>query len=83
MSGRIHATYLLETAYEVEQAVAVIAGEQSSGTFVTVPGETPELRARFGARVESIELLGTANQPSLPGAGAPTGAWRRVRFELS
>lgn len=83
MHERIHATYLLETAYEVEQAVAVIAGEQSCGTFVAVPGETPELRDRFGARVEAIELLDVVGQPSLPGAGAPSASWRRACFELS
>jgi hypothetical protein len=28
-----------------------MAGEQSSGTFLPVPGETPELKARSAARV--------------------------------
>ncbi len=37
---RISATYLIETPLAVEQAAAVLAGEQSSGTFVPVPGET-------------------------------------------
>ena len=54
---RILATYLIETPYAVEQAAAVLAGEQSSGTFVSVPGETDELKTRFAARVEEIELL--------------------------
>ena len=31
-----------------------MAGEQSTGTFIRVPGETSELRARFAARVEQI-----------------------------
>ena len=34
-----------------------MAGEQSTGTFVRVPGETEELRERFRARVERIEEL--------------------------
>ena len=37
---RILATYLVETPHPVEHAVEVLAGEQSSGTFTRVPGET-------------------------------------------
>ena len=51
---RIKATYFIETPLPVEKAAAVLAGEQSSGTFVAVPGETEELKQRFAARVESI-----------------------------
>lgn len=36
---RVFAEYLIETPYDVEQASAVLAGEQSSGTFVSVPGK--------------------------------------------
>ncbi|MCZ7532690.1 MAG: ribulose-bisphosphate carboxylase large subunit family protein [Acidimicrobiia bacterium] len=35
----------------------LMAGEQSSGTFVTLPTETPELRQRVAARVESLTHL--------------------------
>ena len=45
----------------------MLAGEQSSGTFVAVPGETEELRRRFGAQVEKVTHLDTVGQPSLPG----------------
>ncbi len=65
------ATYLIETPHALEHAAAVIAGEQSSGTFVSVPGETNELKERFGAQVRSIEALGTVETPSLPGSKAP------------
>jgi ribulose-bisphosphate carboxylase large chain len=41
---RITATYYIETPYAPEQAATVLAGEQSSGTFVAVPGETEELK---------------------------------------
>lgn len=82
---RIYARYWLETAYPVEAAAAVMAGEQSAGTFVRVEGETDELRAAHGAIVESIELLDTVTSPSLPGAGKPKGAvqWQRAHVELS
>src|SRR5687768_12423017 len=52
---RFTATYRAKTTVPLEKAAAVLAGEQSSGTFVTVPGETAELRARFAARVERID----------------------------
>ena len=66
MSERIHATYWLETGDDPARAAEVIAGEQSSGTFVALPTETPELKARSGARVERLEVLDTASTPSLP-----------------
>src|SRR3954464_5041154 len=54
---RIEADYLLETAFDPGQAAAAMAGEQSSGTFVPVPGETPELKARAAARIEALRVL--------------------------
>lgn len=87
MSDRIHADYWIETAFEVEAAVEVMAGEQSSGTFVKLPGETPELKDRYGARVEHVGELDAVGTPSLPGAGAPEGIaspeWRRARVQIS
>ena len=49
---RITATYFIETPNKPEKAAEVLAGEQSSGTFVAVPGETAELKERFAAKVE-------------------------------
>jgi ribulose-bisphosphate carboxylase large chain len=84
MGARIRASYLIETGLDVQAAVDVMAGEQSSGTFVAIPGETPEVRARAGARVESIEELERVSSPSLPGAAlAPDGSYTRARVELS
>src|SRR5215472_5187579 len=65
---RIFATYLIETPLAIEQAAAVLAGEQSSGTFVAVPGDTEELKQRFAARVEKITPLEVVDEPSLPGS---------------
>ena len=85
--ARIEADYLLETAFDPRQAAEAMAGEQSSGTFVAIPGETPELKARAAARVEALRLLDDeVPQPSLPFGGAPKGApaaWRRARVTLS
>lgn len=73
---RVFATYYIETPLAVEQAAASLAGEQSSGTFVEVPGETAELKQRFAARVESITPLGKVGEPSLPGGRHASGFQR-------
>lgn len=80
---RIEADYLIETSYDPAQAAEIMAGEQSSGTFISVPGETPELKARSAAVVESIEDLGPVEAPSLPGAGNADRPPRRARVTLS
>jgi ribulose-bisphosphate carboxylase large chain len=69
--SRIEADYLIETAFDPRAAAEAMAGEQSSGTFVPVPGETPELKERSAARIEALELVEEVSEPSLPGAGRP------------
>lgn len=66
--NRIIAKYLIETSHPLEKAAALMAGEQSSGTFVKVAGETKELRERFLAKVTNIEEAGTVARPTLPGS---------------
>ncbi|TWI85168.1 ribulose-bisphosphate carboxylase large chain [Lacibacter cauensis] len=80
---RILATYYIETPYAPEKAAAVLAGEQSSGTFVAVPGETAELKQRFAARVESVEVLETVNEPAIPGATSKDGKYHRAIVKVS
>jgi ribulose-bisphosphate carboxylase large chain len=77
---RVVARYLLETPHTLEHAAQVLAGEQSSGTFVAVPGETHALKERFGAKVESIKPLESVNTPSLPGSKAPRSQGGRVEY---
>jgi len=79
---RIVATYHIETPLPVEQAAAVLAGEQSSGTFVAVPGETEELKQRFAARVEKITPGEVVTEPSLPGARRQ-GRYQRAEVVVS
>ncbi len=64
--GRVHARYWLETGDDPRRAAEVIAGEQSCGTFTAVPGETPALKARSGARIERLNILDHAEHPALP-----------------
>jgi ribulose-bisphosphate carboxylase large chain len=83
-TDRIEADYLLETPANVEQVAETIAGEQSSGTFVRVPGETPELRARAAAQVVRIEVLDEfVGRRALPTAIATPDAERLVRAKLT
>lgn len=82
MSERIHATYWLETGDDPRRAAEVIAGEQSSGTFVALAAETPELKERAGARVERLEVLGQTRTPSLAG-GMQSSAYTQCTLELS
>jgi ribulose-bisphosphate carboxylase large chain len=80
---RITAKYYIETPYALHKAAAVLAGEQSSGTFVAVPGETEELKARFAARVEKITPLETVKEPAIPGATSKDGLYHRANIEVS
>ncbi len=83
MSARFEADYTIETAEDPAAAAEVMAGEQSSGTFTPVPGETPELKERAAARVERIEEVEGAARPSLPTPANPDGPVRRARVTLS
>ena len=82
--SRILAHYLIETAADPQQAAEMMAGEQSAGTFVKVPGESPELVEKYGARVERLELAEEVESPSLPGARNPEGKpYQRAEVTLS
>lgn len=81
----IRATYIVETPCPIAEVAAMMAGEQSAGTFVRVEGETDDLRARFGAIVVGTEEIGRAETPSLRSAWAerkgltgPRGIYRVV-----
>jgi ribulose-bisphosphate carboxylase large chain len=83
----IEASYLIETPLDPAAVAAIMAGEQSSGTFVRVAGETDELRTRAAARVLAVEEVEAAAEPSLASAylerkGA-VGPWRRAKVRIS
>jgi ribulose-bisphosphate carboxylase large chain len=81
MTGdRIEATYHVETPHPLLEAAEAMAGEQSSGTFVDVPGETEKLRERHAGRVEEVVELGTNHEPSLPGTSPPEDADRPLEY---
>lgn len=66
MTDRLYARYEAESPAGLERAAQVIAGEQSSGTFLKLPGETDALRERSGARIERIVVHETHSRPALP-----------------
>jgi ribulose-bisphosphate carboxylase large chain len=85
-NDRLIASYQIETPYSIERAAEVMAGEQSTGTFTAVPGETQQLKELYGARVISAKETGTVKHPSLPGAKVPAnhdGLYRQGEVVLS
>ena len=85
--AEFRAHYLIESAVPSEQAAEVIAGEQSSGTFLALPGETDALKDRSRARVVRIEPLSTVPQATLPSAFVERrghdGPFHRARVEIA
>jgi len=59
------ARYFVESSVPSEKIAQVIAGEQSSGTILSLPGETDELKQRSRARVVWVEPLPPALKPTL------------------
>ncbi|HET6479203.1 MAG TPA: hypothetical protein VFG35_04045, partial [Actinoplanes sp.] len=53
----VRCTYYLESEMKPARAAAILAGEQSSGTFVSVPGESAELHEHHGAQVVDVQHL--------------------------
>lgn len=82
MTSRIVAQYWLETGDDPWRTAETIAGEQSSGTFLKLAKETPELKERSGARIESLEVLDVVSSPSLPG-GMVSERYTRCLLTLS
>ena len=62
------APYLVESAVSKEQATEIIVGKQSSGIFVSLPGETDPLKSRSCTRVTRIDTLSAVLEPSLRSA---------------
>ncbi|WP_029010986.1 RuBisCO large subunit C-terminal-like domain-containing protein [Azospirillum halopraeferens] len=83
----VEATYRIETPLDPARVAAIMAGEQSCGTFVRVAGETDELRRRAGATVLAVEEEEPAAGPSLASAylerRGTGGPWRRARVRIA
>jgi ribulose-bisphosphate carboxylase large chain len=81
------ARYFVESSVASEKIAQVIAGEQSSGTFLSLPGETDELKERSRARVVRIEPLAPTLKPTLASAyvdrHAHSGVFHRAEIEIA
>ena len=86
-NDRLTAVYLLETPLDPARVADVLAGEQSSGTFLRVPGETDDLRARSRATVDRLEELEPAAAPNVRSAWLERqgrgGPYRRALVTVS
>ena len=76
------ATYIIETSLPLEHAAEVLAGEQSTGTFVRGERESDDLRARFAAQVESLEEIPLTGASPLPGSVGDPATRRRARLRI-
>lgn len=76
------ATYVIETSLPLAQAAEILAGEQSTGTFVRVERESDDLRARFAAQVESIDEIPLTGASPLPGTVGDPATHRRARLRI-
>lgn len=76
------ATYVIETSLPLAHAAEVLAGEQSTGTFVRVERESDEVRARFAAQVESLTEIPLTGASPLPGAVGDPALRRRAVLRL-
>jgi ribulose-bisphosphate carboxylase large chain len=79
-STMIRLTYLIETAGDPKRLAAKIASDQSTGTFVAVPGETEELKARVAARVVAVRPLAPLKQSSFP--SSEQGPFNRAEADI-
>ena len=82
VGASVVATYVIETSLPLQHAAEVLAGEQSTGTFVRVERESDDLRARFAAQVVGIEELPLTGASPLPGAVGDPALRRRARLRL-
>lgn len=62
-------TYRIETPGSTTALAEKIASDQSTGTFVPLPGETPDLKARAAARVHELRELESSEVSSWPANG--------------
>src|ERR1700724_2837241 len=81
------ARYFVESSVPISKAAEVIAGEQSSGTFLALPGETDALKDRAPARVVKVDSHPPVLEPSLHSAHVerkgPPSVYYRGEIEIA
>ena len=81
------ARYFVESADPLQKVAEIVAGEQSTGTFLELPGETVEVKQRARAQVLRIEPKAPAFTPSLDSAllqrRGEAGLYHRGEIEIA
>lgn len=87
LRNEFFARYRVESPEPLERVAELIAGEQSSGTFLSIAGETEELKQRSRARVVCVTPIEDAPQATLPSAAMArkgrSGPCRRGEVEIA
>ncbi|WP_419759858.1 3-oxo-isoapionate-4-phosphate decarboxylase OiaX [Acidisoma sp.] len=78
----IRLTYRIETGGDISRLAEKIASDQSTGTFVAVPGETADLKARCAARVADIRMLEPHDGPAFPQNRVEGGVYARADVDI-
>ncbi len=80
MSEFIRLTYLIETPGDPARLAEKIASDQSTGTFVDLPGETEALKNRVAARVVELRYRSALQTPSIP--SPESGPYNRAEADI-
>ena len=78
----IRLTYRVETSGDIGRLAEKIASDQSTGTFVAVPGETADLKARCAARVTDMRMLEPHERPAFPQDVVLSGVYHRADVDI-
>lgn len=85
--AEFRARYFVESPEPLQKAAEIIAGEQSCGTFLELPGETAELRRCARARVTCIDPHAPALEQALHSAlvqrRGQSGVFHRGEIEIA
>jgi len=71
MNDRISATFWIETAFPLEQAAGITAGEQSTGTFVQMGTAYLNLLLSYCSSVITALAAYNARPTAVPAGGVP------------
>ena len=78
----IRLTYRIETSGDIGRLADKIASDQSTGSFVAIPGETADLKARCAARVVDIRMLEPHDRPAFPQDEVSRGGYARADVDI-
>lgn len=81
--SEVIATYVLEGQQPLERAAEILAGEQSTGTFVRVARESDEILEQYAARLVSFKSIPPSGLTPLHGFSGDPSKLERAEVKLS